>query len=84
MRHRARFVWIAFWVLFVLHHDAWFWNDRTLVGGVVPVGLVYHVGFSLTAAGLWWLATRWAWPDDLEAWAAAADDPSPSAKEARA
>lgn len=69
MRTRSPFIWIAFWLLFALHHDVWFWGDRTLVGGVIPVGLAYHVGFSLVAAGLWWAATRWAWPHDLEAWA---------------
>jgi len=50
--------------MFVLHQDFWFWDDPSLVGGVMPVGLAWHVGFSTVAAGAWWLVTRYAWPGD--------------------
>ena len=50
----------------VLHQDLWLWTDGTLVFGFLPAGLAYHVGFSLATAGLWALATRFAWPKDLE------------------
>jgi hypothetical protein len=68
-RSSSTWIWVAFWVLFVLHQDVWFWGDRTLVLGVVPIGLVYHVCFSFAAAGLWLAATRLAWPAHIEAWA---------------
>lgn len=50
--------------LVVLHHDFWFWDDPTLVAGVMPVGLAWHVGFSVAGSGVWWLVTRYAWPGD--------------------
>lgn len=69
---------IVFSLLFLLHQDVWFWNDRTLVLGFLPIGLAYHIGFSLAAAALWWAATRWAWPAHIEAWAEMPpDEPCP-------
>jgi hypothetical protein len=75
-----RLVWVAFAVLFVLHHDFWNWGDRTLVFGVVPIGLAYHIGFSIAAALLWTSAIRWAWPTELEAWADQSQPPESPAK----
>jgi hypothetical protein len=40
---------LAFLLLFVLHHDLWFWDDATLILGL-PVGLTYHVALCLVAA----------------------------------
>jgi hypothetical protein len=62
-------VWIGFWVLLVLHQDFWNWNDSTIWFGFLPVGLAWHVGFSLACSALWIVATKFAWPDDIEAWA---------------
>lgn len=45
--------WFAFLALVVLHHDWWFWNDGSLVLGIVPVGLAYHALLSLSAGALW-------------------------------
>jgi hypothetical protein len=56
--------------LFVLHQDFWWWDNRSLVLGFIPIGLFYHACFSLAAGLLWALATRIAWPDEIEAWAA--------------
>jgi hypothetical protein len=55
--------------LTVLHQDFWFWGDTGLVFGFLPVGLAYHIAFSLAAAGVWALAVRFAWPEEIEAWA---------------
>lgn len=63
---------MAFALLFVLHHDFWNWADRRLLFGWLPVGMAWHVGFSLGAALLWVAACRWAWPAALEEWAGAA------------
>lgn len=62
-------IWIVFIALFLLHQDLWFWDDRTLVMGFLPIGLAYHAGFSVAAALLWAAAVKWAWPSDIEAWA---------------
>ena len=59
-------VWILLLLLIVLHQDFWFWTDDTLVAGFMPIGLAYHVGLSLAASVVWWLATKYAWPVDDE------------------
>jgi hypothetical protein len=69
-------VWGAFVLLFLLHQDFWWWDNATLVWGVLPVGMFYHILFSIAAALLWLCASRWAWPDHLEEWAAAGDSPA--------
>jgi hypothetical protein len=50
--------------LAVMHHDVWAWDDPTLIGGVIPVGLAWHAGLSVAAAGVWAWVTRVAWPVD--------------------
>ena len=52
--------------LFVLHQDLWLWNSPSLVFGFLPVGLAYHILFSILAALVWYLAIRYAWPRGLE------------------
>jgi hypothetical protein len=59
-------VWPLLALLVILHHDFWFWNDPTLVAGWLPIGLLYHVGLSLVAAGLWLFAVTCAWPSGLD------------------
>ena len=55
-----------FAVMGVLHQDVWFWDDGRLVLGVLPVGLAYHVAYTVLAAiVLAWLV-RHDWPRDLE------------------
>jgi hypothetical protein len=67
-------VWIAFWLLFVLHHDFWWWADDQIVLGFMPVGLAWHAGFSIAAALLWLAALKFAWPSEIEEWAAEPTD----------
>jgi len=50
----------------LLHQDFWFWTDKTLVLGFLPIGLAYHVGFSFLAAAAMWVLVRFAWPASLE------------------
>lgn len=64
-----KFVWMLVGVLFVLHQDFWWWDDRSLVFGFMPIGLFYHMVFSLAAAGVWVLAVKCAWPSHIEEWA---------------
>lgn len=67
-------VWTAFWLLFVLHQDFWWWSDDTLVLGFMPVGLAWHAGYSIAAALLWLAALKFAWPSEIEEWASAPAD----------
>jgi len=53
-------------LLIVLYQDNWLWDDPTLVGGILPVGLVYHMGISVAAAAVWLLAAIYCWPKELE------------------
>jgi hypothetical protein len=60
------FVWILLVLLVILHQDEFFWDSTTLMGGVVPVGMAWHMGISVVSAFVWYLATVYAWPaDDL-------------------
>ena len=52
-------------VLFILHQDFWLWDNTNLMLGFLPVGLAYHVVFSIAAAVAWYLAIRFAWPHEL-------------------
>ena len=55
-------------VLYVLHQDWWNWTTPyPLVLGFVPIGLFYHVCYTLAAAALMAVLVALAWPDHLEA-----------------
>ena len=56
-------------VLCVLHYDFWYWSDRTLVLGFLPIGLAYHMAVSIVASVTWAFTIAVAWPDELEQWA---------------
>jgi hypothetical protein len=53
-------------LVILIHQDVWFWKDRTLVFGFLPVGLAYHVGYCLLASLTMWVLVRYAWPSQLE------------------
>jgi hypothetical protein len=54
-------------VMYVLHQDVWFWHaTRPLVFGVLPIGLFYHVCYTVAVAFGMALLVKWAWPADLE------------------
>ena len=63
-------VWSLVLVLVILHQGFWQWgkqwNEAPLVLGFLPLSLVYHAAISLAAAGVWMLALKFCWPDDLE------------------
>jgi hypothetical protein len=61
---RAAWAFVA--VLFVVRHDFWWWSDRTVVLGCLPVGLAWHVLVSLLAALAWFAVVRRAWPRELD------------------
>lgn len=74
-----KLVWILAAVMLILHQDFWAWGDRTLMMGFLPIGLAYHMAFSLAAAGLWFSAVKFAWPTEVEAWADETEAPSAAA-----
>jgi hypothetical protein len=53
-------------LLLILHQDYWLWNDPTLVLGIFPIGLFWHICISIAATLLWCLATFIAWPFSSE------------------
>jgi len=53
-------------LLLILHQDNWFWTDKTLLFGFLPIGLFWHACISIGATITWFLATRIAWPFDAE------------------
>lgn len=59
-------VWGLVLALILLHQDVWYWNDKTLVFGFIPIGLFYHACISIAAGLTWFLATIFAWPAELE------------------
>ena len=53
--------------LFLLHQDVWFWRQaRPLVFGALPIGLFYHVAFTLAISLVMVGLVRLLWPADLE------------------
>ncbi|WP_182871167.1 DUF3311 domain-containing protein [Rhodopirellula sp. JC639] len=59
-------VWGLVVLLVILHHDLWNWDNDRLVLGFLPVTLAYHAGISVAASIVWFMATKFAWPNDLE------------------
>jgi hypothetical protein len=58
---------IAVIALYLLHQDFWFWRAaKPLILGFLPVGLFYHVVYTLVISALMWLLVRGAWPSHLE------------------
>ena len=53
-------------LLYVLHTDVWYWNDSRIVLGL-PIGITYHVLWTLLVTVVFGLTVRHAWPDQLEA-----------------
>lgn len=56
-------------VLAILHYDFWYWNDRSLVMGFIPIGLFFQALISVGAAIAWAMVVKFAWPTHIEAWA---------------
>ena len=53
--------------LYLLHQDFWFWKTASpLVLGFLPIGLFYHLVYTLAVAAMMWLLVKLAWPSHLE------------------
>jgi hypothetical protein len=58
---------VAMLALYALHQDFWFWRAaQPLVLGFLPVGLAYHVLYTIAAALVMAVLVRLAWPSHLE------------------
>ena len=57
-------VWILVALLVVLHQDVWYWDDDSLLFGFLPIGMAWHIGISIAASIVWFLAIQFAWPID--------------------
>jgi hypothetical protein len=67
MKIKAVVLTVLILVVYVLHQDFWNWNKaEPLVFGFLPVGLAYHAGYSILAAGLMAVLVKVAWPKHLE------------------
>jgi hypothetical protein len=55
-----------FILLFIVHQDFWWRNDPTLVLGILPISLAYHVMWTLLVAFGWFLVCKFCWPDALD------------------
>ena len=62
-------VWGTVLFLAIIHFDFWWWDDRSLWFGFLPVGLGFHALISLAAGITWACAIKYAWPAEVEAWA---------------
>ena len=69
MSGAGKLAWGFVIVVAILHWDFWYWDDRTLVFGFVPIGLAFQAGISVLAALAWASVVRFAWPDHIEEWA---------------
>ena len=52
-------------LLYLLHNDVWYWNDPAIVLGL-PIGITYHLVWTLAVSLCFGLVVRYAWPEELE------------------
>jgi hypothetical protein len=74
MKTSAKLAWGFILLLAILHWDFWYWDDRTIVLGFMPIGLFYQAMISVAAAIGWALVIKLAWPSDVERWAEEGSD----------
>ena len=53
-------------VVLGLHQDLWNWTNRTLIFGILPMGLAYHALYCVIASVTMFLLVTFAWPQHLE------------------
>src|SRR5262245_41809910 len=64
MNWKLIFIVIA---LYVLHQDFWNWRETSpIIFGFLPIGLFYHICYTLAISLLMWLLVKYAWPSHLE------------------
>ena len=66
---KGQLAWGFVVVLAILHYDFWYWDDRSIVLGFMPIGLLYQALISLAAGVAWYFVVKHAWPSWVEEWA---------------
>ncbi len=55
-------------MLYALHQDVWWWREaRPLAFGVFPIGLFYHMAYTVALSFALALLVRLIWPSHLDA-----------------
>jgi len=49
-----------------LHQDFWLWTNKTLLLDFLPIGLAYHLAYSVLASLVMLILVITAWPKRLE------------------
>ena len=63
--------------LYILHQDFWFWREsQPMALGFLPIGLFYHLVYTLAVALVMWLLVKLAWPAHLESVEPASQPPA--------
>jgi hypothetical protein len=75
---RTGLITFCVFALALLHQDFWNWDNANLVFGFLPVGLAYHIGYSIVVAIFWGCVIHFAWPKHIEEWADETDDDAPA------
>jgi hypothetical protein len=58
---------VAIIALYLLHQDFWFWRAaQPIVFGFLPIGLFYHLCYTLAISVLMWALVKYTWPSHLE------------------
>ena len=58
---------VAVLALYLLHQDFWFWRSaQPFFFGFLPVGLFYHICYTLAVVALMLTLVKYAWPSELE------------------
>jgi hypothetical protein len=58
-------LYIALFILYLLHNDLWNWNDSRLIFGI-PIGLLYHIIYCIVSTLMMIALVKYAWPQNLE------------------
>ena len=70
MSTAGKLAWGLVLLATILHVDVWWWDSTSVVLGFLPLTLAHQVGVTVLAAVAWALVMRFAWPRDVEEWAA--------------
>lgn len=60
-----KLLYLAVFVLYVMHNDLWLWHDPSIVMGL-PIGLLYHVAYCAAAIVMMILLVNLAWPTQYD------------------
>lgn len=53
---------IAVFLLILIHQDLWFWDDEDLMFGFLPIGLAFHIFYTIVISVFWFAISIFAFP----------------------